>query len=107
MKEQMSGDQADREQLQRIVDKINAAMPHFKSVMGGESDHAELAVGQLIVERDTLREACRMAVCECDGGSVIRGGICNALRVALASLYDNTPSRDATRPPYHPHELGD
>ena len=90
--ERATGD-ADRNQLERFVKAVNAAMPHFRSAMGGEADHAELAVGQLIVERNTLREACKEALTMAEGlrkatGDAIPGGICWTLRTALASLYE-------------------
>ena len=46
---------ADSEQLARMVEKINAATPDFKSIMGSECDHAELALAAMIEERDRLK----------------------------------------------------
>lgn len=46
--------QVDSDQLGRMAKAINAATPGFKSVMGSECDHAEVALTHLIEERDAL-----------------------------------------------------
>lgn len=54
-KHELEARRADAKQLERMVNLINAAMPDFKSMMGSECDHAELALKALIAERDTLK----------------------------------------------------
>lgn len=96
----------DSGQLERMVHAINAAMPHFKSAMGAPCDHAELALGQLIVERDTLREALKAITEIAASGAVMRhetgkptwtatGEITKIARMALASLYDEEARKES------------
>lgn len=49
----------DSNQLARMATTINAAMPHHRNAMGSECDHAEVALGALIKERDALAKALR------------------------------------------------
>jgi hypothetical protein len=54
LQNELESRRADSAQLERMVNLINAALPDFKSVMGNEADHAELALQALINQHSAL-----------------------------------------------------